>query len=239
MDNLKFYIIPDDYVKNLQKVETSSRGFSCVPNLDYGKNRKQKFVCGVVFKINNYDYFAPITSYKTKKPDNFLIYDEKGKKVLSSLRFNFMFPVPFQIASVYQFNNISDDKYRSLVLQEYHFCKKNQNVIRHLAERTYKRVLLGKNKGLVKNSCDFKLLETAYKDYCIQNNISNSPINFRYIKLTSEEFEHISKTIKVSKEEYRTTEEDYILRLSEDKANKINQVLLALQFKNANNNQIT
>ena len=34
-----------------------------------------------------------------------------------------------------------------------------------MAERTYKRVLLGKNPGLIHNSCDFKLLESACTSY--------------------------------------------------------------------------
>ena len=38
-------------------------------------------------------------------------------------------------------------------------------MIQHLAERTYKRVLLGKDQGLVVNSCDFSLLETKCAEY--------------------------------------------------------------------------
>lgn len=45
--------------------------------------------------------------------------------------------------------------------------------IRKYAERTYKRVLLGKNPGLVANSCDFSLLEERCVVY-MQNNKNQS-----------------------------------------------------------------
>lgn len=165
MDKLKFYIVPKSYIDYLQNCETKARGFSRVPNLDYGNERKQKFVCGVVLNINNINYFAPITSYKIQKADNFLILNSNRNKVLSSLRFNYMFPVPKEILNIYSFDTISDTKYRTLVQQEYKYCVKNQEHIRELAYRTYKRVLLGKDKGLVHNSCDFLLLEKKCQEY--------------------------------------------------------------------------
>ncbi|MGN1468208.1 MAG: type III toxin-antitoxin system ToxN/AbiQ family toxin [Ruminococcus sp.] len=176
MEKLKFYLVPYDYIQYLQNAEIEARGFSRVPNLDYGNNRKQKFVCGVVLSINNIDYFAPITSYKINKPDNFLIMNSKQNKVLSSLRFNYMFPVPMNIIKIYSFSNISDLKYRSLVLEEYAYCIKNQNVIKKLANRTYKRVLLGKDMGLVYNSCDFKLLEEKCREYIQAHQQEQQPI---------------------------------------------------------------
>lgn len=165
MDNLKFYTVPYDYIQFLQEAEKAVRGFSRVPNLDYGVNRNQKFVCGVVLSINNINYFAPITSYKTKKPDNFLILNDKQNRVLSSLRFNYMFPIPTGIEKPYLFSDIADRNYRFLVTQEYQYCVSNQDEIRRLAYRTYKRVLLGKDKGLVHNSCAFSLLEQKCEEY--------------------------------------------------------------------------
>lgn len=185
MDKLKFYILPNSYIEFLQKAETKARGFSRIPNLEYGKNRKQKFVCGIVLKINDTNYFAPVTSYKEKKPDNFLIFNSDGNKVTSSLRFNYMFPVPKEILTLYDFNTINDKKYKLLIEQEYRYCVDNQDDIRKLAYRTYKRVLLGKDKGLVHNSCDFLLLEEKCKEYIqtelpslnqtTENNLSKSP----------------------------------------------------------------
>ena len=170
MDKLKFFIVPNSYINYLQKWETKTRGFSRVPNLNYGNDRKQKFVCGVVLNINNINYFAPITSYKAQKADNFLIFNSNGNKVLSSIRFNYMFPVPKEIISLYRFETITDIKYRMLVYQEYRYCLSHQDDIRKLAYRTYKKVLLGKDKGLVHNSCDFQLLEQKCIEYSKNKN---------------------------------------------------------------------
>lgn len=76
-----------------------------------------------------------------------------------------MFPVPDQLISVRIIADEPDRAYRALLSQELRYCIKNQGTIQHLAERTYKRVLLGKDLGLVANSCDFRLLEQTYSSY--------------------------------------------------------------------------
>ena len=175
MDNLNFYIVPDTYVTYLQNAEISKRGFTRVPNMNYGNNRKQKFVCGIILKIKDVNYFVSVSSYKHQKPDNFLICDKNGN-VVSSLRFNYMFPVPLNIISERRIDTETDLKYKSLLSQELRYCIDNQNTIRNLASRTHKRVLLGKNPGLVNNSCDFELLEEKCQEYTQALNQTQQPI---------------------------------------------------------------
>lgn len=164
MEKLNFYTVDLDYVSYLKKIEMDKRGFSRVPNMEYGDKRKPKFLCGIVLEINGVDYYVPVTSYKQQKPDNFLIQAVNGQ-VVSSLRFNYMFPVPITRLTERTIATEPDRAYRALLSQELRYCIKNQEAIRHLAERTYKRVLLGKNPGLVANSCDFLLLEEACRNY--------------------------------------------------------------------------
>lgn len=171
MENLNFYTVDLAYVEFLKKSEEEHRGFSRVPNMEYGKNRKPKFLCGIVLQINKQDYYVPVSSYKEKKPDNFLIEAANGQ-VVSSLRFNYMFPVPKELISERQIAIEPDRAYRALLAQELQYCIKNQDEIRRLAERTYKRVLLGKNPGLVANSCDFLLLEERCVSYMQSRNQS-------------------------------------------------------------------
>ena len=166
-EKLKFYDVPNDYIAYLQKAEINARGFSRVPNMAYSSNQYRKFVCGIVFKIENINYFAPVTSYKTQKPDNFLIKDKKGK-TLSSLRFNYMFPVPLEVVSLKDFKSINDMKYRNLLNIEVKYCQEHKDEIIRLAQRTHKRVMIGKNPGLVHNSCNFKLLEQKCQEYSAQ-----------------------------------------------------------------------
>ena len=164
MDKLNFYTVPEDYADYLRNAEVEKRGFSRVPNLNYGNGRKQKLLCGIVLTVNSNDYYVPVSSFKKKMPDNFLIRD-KNENPVSSLRFNYMFPVPMDIVSVRNIENEPDDKYKTLLAQELQYCISNQDEIRRLALRTYKRVLLAKNPTLVKNSCDFRLMEQKCLEY--------------------------------------------------------------------------
>ena len=104
------------------------------------------------------------TKYETQlgMPDNFLIQADNGI-VTSSLRFNYMFPIPKAMVSERVISSEPDAAYRALLSQELRFCIKHQAEIQKLAERTYKRVLLGKDPGLVENSCAFTFLEGKCK----------------------------------------------------------------------------
>ena len=164
MDRLDFYTVNVDYVKFLQDAEIEKRGFSRVPNMAYSEKYKPKFLCGIVLQVNNVDYYVPVTSFKQQKPDNFLIVADNGQTV-SSLRFNYMFPIPKEAVTVRVIADEPDRAYRALLAQELRFCIRNQDTIRHLAERTYRRVLLGKDFGLVANSCDFLFMEQKLTEY--------------------------------------------------------------------------
>lgn len=167
MENLNFYTVPLDYVEYLQKAELHKRGFTRVPNLEYGKERNQKFLCGIVLRINEMDYYVPVSSYKIQKADNFLICEKDGHAV-SSLRFNYMFPVPRNLVKVRRIFLEPDEKYRALLTMELRYCIRNHDEIRRLAQRTYRRVLQAKNPGLVHNSCDFLLLEEKCRSYTME-----------------------------------------------------------------------
>ena len=164
MDKLNFYTVDFEYVKFLKEAEQEYRGFSRVPNVEYGEQRKPKFLCGIVLQINGVDYYVPVTSYKQQKSDNFLIEADNGR-VTSSLRFNYMFPIPKGLVAERRIIDEPDKAYRALLAQELRYCITNQEKIHALAARTYKRVNLGFNKGLVTNSCAFQFLEQKCKEY--------------------------------------------------------------------------
>ncbi len=167
MNKLNFYTVDLSYVDFLKNEEMKERGFSRVPNMEYGTGRKQKFLCGVVLTVNQANYFVPVSSYKRQVADNFLIKADNGE-IVSSLRFNYMFPIPLELIHERRIDVEPDVAYRALLSQELRYCIKNQDTIRNFANRTYKRVLLGKDLGLVKNSCDFRLLEKAC-DFYVKN----------------------------------------------------------------------
>lgn len=163
--SLSFYIVDKKYIDFLQAEEKSKRGFTHIPNMEYG-NRQQKFICGVVLEIKEISYYVPISSYKKQQNDNILIEvsGDTHEPVKGSLRFNYMFPAPAQCVTELV---ISDEevKRRNLLNKELRFILDNESRIRNKAKQTYSKVINKFNDNIVKNSCDFSILECAYHKY--------------------------------------------------------------------------
>lgn len=158
---LKFYDVDISYVNFL-------RSFDCrVPQIKY--NTYNKFVCGVVLKIDKYDYFVPISSNISKQYTNMLIQDDNGK-VIASIKFCFMFPVPTNLIKIKDFARIRqvDPTYADLLEKELKFCQKNENKILQKAQNIYR---IGCNKKHVLNysCCDFLLLQQKYDEWVKSN----------------------------------------------------------------------
>lgn len=165
MDELNFYKVDKDYVDYLRSVETNVRGKSYIPNLNYLPPRKEKFMCGIILKIGDIDYLAPVSSYKIKQPNNILLYDSNGNPT-SSVRLNYMFPIFPQHYQLYDFNTEMDLKYRSVIQQERNSANLQRESIHRIAIKTYQTIKSLKNQGKSFNwACDFILLEQAAKSY--------------------------------------------------------------------------
>ncbi|WFA07920.1 type III toxin-antitoxin system ToxN/AbiQ family toxin [Tissierella sp. Yu-01] len=165
MDKLSFYDVDKEYINYLKQEEIKRRGFTKVPNIEY-KN-EQKFLCGIVLSINNVDYYVPVTSYKKKKSENFLIIfdDDKFNKIKGSLRFNFMIPVP-KVAITERIINDEENGIRRIFLQkQLDYINSNRQIILNRSKRTYLRIINNYNPELTKNSCDFKFLEEKCLEY--------------------------------------------------------------------------
>lgn len=162
---LKFYEVDSEYIKYLKE-----NGDSKIPNIEYQKHKK--FFCGIVLTINNFNYFAPVSSYNKKLHTTFLIMDKekhtKELKAISSLRFSFMFPCPIEYLNQKDFEK-EDEKYKILLRKELHYCNSNREKIKRLANEVYK---LGLNPVTRKrfNICDFKKLEEKCLEYIKKKN---------------------------------------------------------------------
>lgn len=154
---LKFYDIDPLYTNYLRQFDNR------IPHIVYGSNNK--FVCGIVIAINNHNFFAPISSNKTKQQTNLLIKDDKGT-VLSSIKFSFMFPAPSTTVHYKNFKSIrkNDPDYADLLEKEYEFVLKHESLIRKKAAKVYQ---IGKdtNHTLHKYCCDFPLLESKCDEW--------------------------------------------------------------------------
>lgn len=156
---LDFFQVNAEYIAYLQKYD------SRVPKVDYSAtNAHDKFLCGIVLKVNGHDYFAPISSFRTPQRTNIIIKDTNGKDV-ASIRFSFMIPVPPDVISVKKIADEKSEKYRILLNMELQFCRKNANAIHSRARFVYNAVTAKKDPLMVKNCCDFKKLENACAEY--------------------------------------------------------------------------
>lgn len=157
---LKFYEVDSEYIKYLKE-----NGDDKIPNIEYKKHKK--FFCGIVLTINNFNYFAPVSSYNKKVHTSFLIMDKdretKKLKPISSLRFSFMFPCPIEYLSQKDFSK-EDEKHRNLLRKELRYCNKNREKIKKLANEVYKLGLKEETRKKF-NICNFKKLEETYFRY--------------------------------------------------------------------------
>lgn len=159
---LKFFDVDANYANYL-------RGFdSRIPNITYKTHNK--FVCGIVLRIGDYDYFAPISSNTAKQQTNMVIKDKNGTD-LSSIKFCFMFPAPPDLVTVKDFKTIrqQDSAYADLLEKELEFCRNNEAGILSKAQKVY---AIGCNPQHVLhgNCCDFKLLEAKLDEWVEDHN---------------------------------------------------------------------
>ena len=172
---LNFYYIKDDYIDYLKQFEKSARGYTCVPNANYWNTNK--FTFGAVLEVNRKQYFVPVSSYSKKQQDVILITDKTAKnkaqnnKILGSLRFAYMIPAPRSCIIKLDINKMPTENSRVHTAKELAFCRRNRDKIQNQAKKTYDRVVSKEFPELTRNSCDFKLLEEAYIEYCKQNNL--------------------------------------------------------------------
>lgn len=171
--DIRFYYVNKEYVDYLKKYEIDHRGYTCVPNVEYAN--RNKFVYGAVLEINNINYFVPVSSKVKEDQYSMLIKTkEKHSNIKGSLRFKYMIPIPNQCLIKLDIKTMIEPKRQNLVLNELAACRKNRDKIFKLAEQTYSDVITYLTQALKKNSCDFKLLEQAYIEYCKENNLECS-----------------------------------------------------------------
>lgn len=164
---IDFYTVKAEYIDFLKQYELEHRGFTCVPNIVYAN--REKFVYGAVLEVNGIKYYVPVSSKIRGKEDDILIKD-KNNVVKGSLRFAYMIPVPNNCISNLVIDNISEENRKILVSKELWFCRRNKARIEKQAVKTYNRIIGKVSDDLVRNSCDFKLLEEAYIAYSAYNN---------------------------------------------------------------------
>ena len=153
---LKFYYVDQLYADFLRTYDPK------VPALSYEAH--DKFFCGVVLKVNEKKYYAPISHDTNRQQTSLLIYD-KGR-VISSIKFAFMIPVPDNVLNLLDFNTIAqtDLNYANLLRAEYLFCSRHEQIILKKATSVY-RIGCNKKHRLNPMCCQFSDLEAHVEEY--------------------------------------------------------------------------
>lgn len=164
MKELLFYTAHKNYIQYLSTFDN---------HVSYNKDSSGHIrpYLGIVLKLKNFDYFAPLYSYKKhyskykNNPSFFFIYN-KNQKPLAIIKFSSMIPIPRNSSSIKLLNfNEQDKKYKDLISSEYRYINSNKEEIYKRAKKMYDLVTKHKNNFLKTLACDFKLLEEKCFEY--------------------------------------------------------------------------
>lgn len=147
---MKLYVIEDEYVQYLSQYDKL---------VAFNKGKKRPYV-GIVFKINEMQYFAPLYSPKPQhskyKENPSFIKIKEGE--LGIIRFSTMIPVPSECVKLLEFDK-QEEKYKILLRQQIIYINQNEDKILKKANSLYRSVIGHTNLFLESISCDFKVLE--------------------------------------------------------------------------------
>lgn len=139
----------------------------------YNKNEKNNrpFV-GILFKIGEFDYFAPLTSPKIKHLNmkNTLDFYKIKNGELGAINFNNMIPVNSKNYELLDLNKISksasENKYLKLLIEQLMWLNSNYNQVTTKSYKLYNYYINDRLPQNIKaRCCDFKLLETKSSLY--------------------------------------------------------------------------
>ncbi len=158
---LSFYTVNPEYCNYLRQYDAR------VPyNYDAKKNRP--FV-GIVYSLQDYQYYAPLTSpkpkHQTMKNQVDFLKIENG--VYGAINFNNMIPVTQdQLQKADLTISPTDPKYerdyKNLLINQLSWCNANREVIINSASKLYALISMGKDYvQLQERCCNFKLLESV------------------------------------------------------------------------------
>ena len=172
---LNLYSVSDKYVEYFRKFDNR-----VYDNKEEIRVHTRKYL-GIVLSINSFNYYIPFSSpkdtdycdkEKTKIRKSIVPIvriidkDSTGKNQLyGTLRISNMIPVPITEITPYFVQDEKDINYKNLILSELRFIKKNTKMIVKNANVLYKQKEKREDIMYVKNSLEFKLLESKCLEY--------------------------------------------------------------------------
>ena len=144
--------------------------------VSYNKYQKElRPFIGVLFKIKNMEYFAPLTSPKPKhlKMKNNIDFLKIDGGKLGAINFNNMIPVSSNDYEIIYFNSKPfieyDEKYQELLKDQLDWLNKNYIQVKDKSYKLYNFYITKRlNKNVMNRCCNFKLLEQKCIEYNLQ-----------------------------------------------------------------------
>ena len=165
MEKLSLYILNQEYAKYLSSFENKI-SLIC-------KEKKRRPFIGVVLNINDYKFYAPLSSPKPKhlKMKNRLDFYKINNGLYGVINLNNMIPVHSEclvkirpITSHY-FSK-EENKYNSLLLKQLIWCNEHRETIYRNAKVLYNSFSANTLQDNIRSRCcDFKLLEVKLDEY--------------------------------------------------------------------------
>ena len=164
-------------ILNLQLVKIESNYCDYLRSFDsrvpYNMNDKElrPFV-GILFKIDTFEYFAPLSSPKLKhlKMKNTIDFFKIKGGELGAVNFNNMIPVQsnnYQIIHLNRkVNTLAEKKYQELLKDQLTWLNENYIQVKNKSSKLYNLYISNKlSKNIMERCCNFKLLEEICEQY--------------------------------------------------------------------------
>lgn len=138
---------------------------------NFAKKELRPFV-GILFKVNDCQYFAPLSSPKPKhlKMKNNLDFLRLDEGKLGAINFNNMIPVQKENIILIDLNknykSIEKAKYQKLLKEQIYWLNRNKEKVYDKSKILYNKFISGKlNKKIHIRCCNFPLLEEKCIEY--------------------------------------------------------------------------
>ena len=164
---MRLYSVSDDYIEYLRNV------FPRVYSNKIANRKHTRKYLGVVFKLNDFNYYIPLSSPKDAhdyiilndkkviRKDSIIVIRMVVKGTLKgTLQIGTMIPVPDKALIQYNLQDEQDISYKELVQDEIIFIRKNTNRIIKTAKLLYSKKTKGTHKNpVIDKVLDFKSIE--------------------------------------------------------------------------------
>lgn len=160
VSKIRFYEIDEEYIDYMCQFDKH-----LFHNKQAHQQNARKYI-GILFKVNDLDYFVPLSSFKPKhaQMNEALDFIKLGNYAVVNLCS--MLPVVKTCMKYVDFSEIEDKQYRRLLVSEFLEIKNKEELILKNAQNVYRHKLCkGVSTSLARRCADFKLLEEKATEY--------------------------------------------------------------------------